>query len=578
MRHIVDPRQNRLFDPFGSIFSDMAYRRIQRGWQGVFRHAILELMPVDALAGEFHPTMGTPTKELYSMAGLLLIKEFKNWTTTEATEAYLFSADIQYALNLEPSNQSLCERTVERYETLFVENDLAATTMDRVTTTLVKALDLDVSRQRLDSTHVFSDMAIFGRTRMMGVTIKRFLTQLKRHNRKHYDALPDALRRRYAPSPGSMFADVAKTAESRRTLRQDVAEDMRFLVEQFADDDAVNGRSTYKALVKVFGEQCEIVGDKTIVKAHPGNDITQNPSDPDANRDGHKGPGYQAQIAETCSPDNGVQLVTTVIAQTAAEDDHDVTPEVLDKLEANDLLPDTLYADTHYGSDANEQVCAERGVDLQSPVAGKQTGQDIDTLNVDDFVIDEATETVERCPAGRKPVRSEHDAHRGKTRTEMPTDACSNCAHFDECPVRRVRDRYILDHTAKDRRLASRRREQATEAFKETYQIRAGIESTNGGLKRRMGFGRLRCRGRPRVFHKIVMKVCGWNVLQAAGAESLRRRVAEIIKTLGHGSHLSPFSAFAELLGRLKRRLSAQRPLQRTNSIPIAEVGLRLAA
>ena len=197
---------------------------------------------------------------------------------------------------------------------------------------------------------------------------------------------------------------------------------------------------------------------------------------------------------------------------------------------------------------------------------------------MDDFVIDEATETVERCPAGHAPVSSTHDAESGRTRTEMPAAACEACPHFDDCPVRRVRGKYLLDHTAADRRLAARRREQETDAFKEHYRIRAGIESTNGGLKRRMGFGRLRCRGRPRVFHKIVMKVCGWNVLQAAGAERLRRRVAEIMKTPGHGSHLSPFFTFAELLGRLKRRLSARRPLQRTNSIPIAEMGLRLAA
>ncbi len=165
MRHIVNPRQTGLFDPFRDILSPVAYRRIQRGWQGVFRHVILELMPVDALAGEFSPDMGAPTKELYSMAGLLLIKEFKDWTTSDAAEAYLFSADVQYALNLEPANQSMCERTIERSEKIFVDNVLAAMPMDLVTVALIEALDLDVSRQRLDSTHVFSDMAIFGRTR-----------------------------------------------------------------------------------------------------------------------------------------------------------------------------------------------------------------------------------------------------------------------------------------------------------------------------------------------------------------------------------------------------------------------------
>ncbi len=592
MRHTVNPQQTNLFDPFKNILSDVAYQRIQRGWQGVFRHVILELMPVDALAGEFNPTMGAPTKELYSMAGLLLIKEFKNWTTSDAAEAYIFNADVQYALNLEPCGQSICERTIERYEKLFIKNDLAALTMNQITGALIEALDLNVSRQRIDSTHVFSDMAIFGRTRLMGVTIKRLLTQLKRHNRKGHDSLPDTLRSRYAPSPGGMFADVAKNAESRRKLRREVAEDMRFLIERFADDKSATNRATYKTLVKVFGEQCEIVSDKVSVKAHPGNAITQNPSDPDATRDGHKGPGYQAQIVETCSRENEAQLATLVIPQTAAENDHDVTSDVLDKLEADEILPDTLYADTHYGGDESHRQCAERGVDLQSPVAGRQSNETVHNLNIDDFVIDEAGETIEQCPAGHKPISSEaysavavapaakagHDADRLKTNTEMPAKACSTCAYFEECPVRRIRGRYILDHTAKQRRLAARRREQATDAFKENYQIRAGIESTNGGLKRSQGLGRLRCRGRPRVFYKIVMKVCGWNILRATATQTLRRRVAESMKKMGRGARLSPFPGFSELLRHLKRPQSAQAPFFQRKSPRPVETRLRLAA
>ena len=91
MRHVVNPRQTGLFDPFRDILSPVAYRRIERGRQGVFRHVSLELMPVKALAGEFSPNMGTPTKELYSMAGLLFIKEFKDWTATRAAKAYIAS-------------------------------------------------------------------------------------------------------------------------------------------------------------------------------------------------------------------------------------------------------------------------------------------------------------------------------------------------------------------------------------------------------------------------------------------------------------------------------------------------------
>ena len=110
----------------------------------------------------------------------------------------MFRTDVQFALNLEPGVE-VCSRTVERYQKLFRDNDLAARVFDDVTTRLVQALDLDVSRQRLDSTHVFSHMARFGRTKLMAVAIQRFLTQLKRHDSDAYAALPEDFRRRYEP-------------------------------------------------------------------------------------------------------------------------------------------------------------------------------------------------------------------------------------------------------------------------------------------------------------------------------------------------------------------------------------------
>lgn len=69
MRYLEDPRQNELFDFFAEILSPVAYRRLTGGWQHLFRCAILKLMPAGKLAEHFHPVIGRPTKELYSMAG-----------------------------------------------------------------------------------------------------------------------------------------------------------------------------------------------------------------------------------------------------------------------------------------------------------------------------------------------------------------------------------------------------------------------------------------------------------------------------------------------------------------------------
>ena len=102
MIHAVDPRQNRLFDPFQGVIPSAGQRIIAEGWQGVFRHALLEVMPVGELAENFSRELGAPTKELYSMAGLVFLADFFGWTAEEAVHASIFRSDVQYALNLEP--------------------------------------------------------------------------------------------------------------------------------------------------------------------------------------------------------------------------------------------------------------------------------------------------------------------------------------------------------------------------------------------------------------------------------------------------------------------------------------------
>jgi len=514
MRYAVDPRQTRLFDPTECMFSPMAIKMLANDWPAVFRKQILHLMPVQKLGNHFHPTLGCSTKELYGMAGAIFLKEAFNLSIAETVERCVFDPRWHYALNIPPTQASMSHATVERYMRLFVQDDLAADIFHRVASALIEALELDVSVQRLDSTHVFSDMAVLGRTRLMGVAIKRFLVQLDRHHRDLYDALPQPILERYSRSKAQMFADHqgAKSA-----LRQSVAEHLLLLVERFADNQQVASRSTYKDMQRVLSEQCDVSVGTVQLKKETSSQVMQNPSDPDATYDGHKGPGHQVQLAETCSPENDVQLITGVDVEPAHASDQDALVPMLEQLQQHDRLPDTLYADTGFGRDENVVAAEAKGVDLQSPVAGAapQNPQD---LTVDDFVIDESTELAERCPAGHVPVSSTRDARTGTTVTVMPEQACERCDFRAQCPVNKRRRGYVLCHTAQQRRSAARRAEQATEEFRQGYRIRAGGESVNSGLKRRMGMGRLRTRGLRRMRMGVLLRCAGWNVLQAVRA------------------------------------------------------------
>ncbi len=551
MIHSLDPRQNRLFDPFQGVIPPAGIQIIANGWQGVFRHAILEVMPIGDLAKHFSDSLGAPTKELYSMAGLVFLADFFDWTAQDAIEAYIFRSDIQYALNTEPG-ATLSTRTLERYQQLFRDNDYAARVFDKVTTKLIDSLDLDVSRQRLDSTHVFSHMATFGRTKLMAIAVKRFLTQLQRHDRNTYAALPQDFRQRYTPAPSRLFAD-AKDADTRARYRQQAAEDLHILITHLADRPDHTSRSTYKALITIFGQQCELSGQKIVVKAKTGGDCVQNPSDLDATYSGHKGPGYQIQLTETCGPGNQVQLITAALPQTACEPDAEAVVPMLDQLDQAGRLPEELLADTLYTGDENVRAAEARGVDLIGPVPGRtpQSPSDPEALSVDDFAWDERTGLIDACPAGHAPKSCSRDEDAARTRFEMPASACSECPFRKQCPIKSTNDgAFTLDVSDKERRLAGRRAEEATEAFKERYAARSGIESTNSGLKNRLGLGHLRVRGRGSVFRVLLHKVAGWNVLRAAASEKLRARVkTEVAQNLKGGG----LGAIGKPLAPIKR-------------------------
>lgn len=530
MRHAVDPRQLTLFDESSSFFSATALRKLQNDWPGLFRTQILHLMPADQIGRHFHPKLGCPTKELYSMAGLIFLKESFDLTVEEAVENYIFDGRYHYALNVPPPQAAMGEATYYRYQNIFQEDDAAAVIFNNVTNALIEALELDISRQRLDSTHLYSDMATFGRTRLMAVSIKRFLASLRRHNRQEYDSIDSAFLDRYAPSQGKLFADWKK--KDAKVLRQSVAEDLLFLVERYAGTREIAPRSTYKAMARILEEQCDGTCAAVEVKSKTGGNVMQNPSDEDATYDGHKGPGYQAQICETCSSNNEEQLIVGCIPETACAPDREAVEPMLDQLEEGDRMPESVLADGAYGGDENVEHAESHSVDLQSPVSGIPENEDAYALNIDDFVVDKKTEEIECCPADHRPVSSIHDPATGTTRTVMNPRDCFGCEHQKECPVENIKGTFVINHTAKSRRLAARRREQDTGAFRDNYRIRSGGESVNSGLKRKTGLGRLRRRGMAAVRMSVLLKVAGWNIFRAVSI--LRKRgIALFSSTIG---------------------------------------------
>lgn len=530
MRNIQDPRQARLFDPFQGVISKAGWKRIESGWQGVLRHLVLHRLPALRLGDDLSQDMGRPSAELFSMCGLLLIRDFQNWTVPETWEAALFRSDVQYALNLEPGFE-ISQRTIERYIARLEGDDgLADELMTTVTDELVRHLELTVAKQRLDSTHILSDMAVFGRTRMMAISVKRFLKQVKRLHRSDYETLPAEFQKRYQVTDGRLFSE-AKSSEQRQQSRLQAAEDLSRVIQHFAAHAAISQWPSYQTLVTIFEQQCEVVEEKVAVKAKPGGEVILNPSDQDASYSGHKGAGYQAQIVETCHEDNEVELILAVQVEGAAKADAHAVEPLLEELSSRGHRPEELCADASYGSDDNVQLAKGQGVELVSPVPGSKT-YDADEVNSGKFTIDE-NQQVLSCPAGHAPLSFTYHESTDRMTVKMSPEVCAGCPLLAKCPVELNTGPDVTKPSAtwsfrmSEHRSNQRRDLEPTEEFRERYRKRSGIESTNSGLKRRLGLKRLRVRGLKAVKSAVLLKITGWNLLRASASAKIRKLVAE---------------------------------------------------
>jgi hypothetical protein len=146
-----NPQQILLFDRVEEILHPKAKARLDENWPGVFRQAILQLMPVKELGEGFSPNFGRPSKEHYSICGLLLLKEYFGWTDEETIDQYLYSFKIQYALKIQPDNLKLSVRTLARYQKIFREKELAQKLMQDVTSMIIRELNIQYQVDQRDS-------------------------------------------------------------------------------------------------------------------------------------------------------------------------------------------------------------------------------------------------------------------------------------------------------------------------------------------------------------------------------------------------------------------------------------------
>ena len=522
--------------------SDRKRGRLEKTWATAFRERCLPLIDEERFRPLYCEDNGAPCKSVRLVVAVTILRHLFDLTHEETQYHVDFDLRWHLALGLDPCDDAdyVAERTLRYFEAKLMEHALIGVLFTELTDQLLARLGVKTGQQRLDTTHLLSNVARLSRLGLFCETHRVLLKALRRADASLLERLPPSLRRRYLREDGTDSSyDDARASDSRRRLGVAARDAWRLREALRGVSLPEDAADAYAVLTRLVDEHCEIVRDPQAAaegdadadlapvpvvvkdaKALTGA-VLQTPHDPGVTYSGHKGQGYEALLAETCDPDNAVQLITHVSLERSCEGDADRVLPTVAVLAARDIAPETLLADTAFGSQANYAACAVLGIELIAPLpgaAGEATPAVEGAVEAAGFVVQcFPGDLPSVCPAGIEAETTvKRQASAGPVALlQMPAGACDGCARRAACPLVGTSDHPVvlleIGATLRD----DRRAFVQTADFQDAYRPRAGIEGTNSELKRGQGLGDVRVRGAARMELALIMRVLACNVKRA---------------------------------------------------------------
>jgi hypothetical protein len=530
------PPQQKLFGIETQI-SPSLRGRLESSWAYLFRFEVLPfLFRNEDRYAMLYGTTGRPNFSVARVLGLCLLQEWNDLSDQEALDTFSFDIRWRYALDVSDDEDYLSRRSLVEFRRRLAAQDpemkLIRHLFDTIRDSAIRKLGLSSSNQRLDSTHIISNIRVRGRLVLFTNTLSLFLKNL---TKDQFSRVPESIQKWHSREPEGWFG---LGPYDQKVKLQELAQYLHELILLFEKDEAVKSTEPYQLLDRLFSEQCEVAEESKVqVKKKSEGVALQSPYDPDASC-GHKGPGYSLHITETCNNDEKSEIITDYEVHGAARSDIGKALPVIERLETAGCKPDTLFADGGYPSVPSVPKVIKQDIEFMTPVNRSRLSDDV--VGRDQFQFDEEGH-ITRCPMGKSPIDhrilSANNTTRRSLHATFNGDTCRACAMLDQCPVRAPNHRdkgcshrettgnFRLEITSELRLRDEMYTLQKTPEWKGRYKIRSGIEGTNSELKRAHGIGRLRVRRLAKVCFAVACKIIACNIKKWARAVKALKRL-----------------------------------------------------
>jgi hypothetical protein len=246
----------------GSIFQACVFlpKRLRDellgSWAEVVRSEVIPSIPESEFSHLYAHKKGRPGIPVSVFVVLSFLKEFFKLTDSQLLEAFHFNLTFLHAFGLAPGELTMAERSLYYLRERIIGDPAVAKTFEIVSETFRQKAGIVCDVQRLDSTHICSNMANLNRLQLFVRTIESFLFKLRKAFPQRLSRVPEALRERYLDRSGYFGDTTGEKSQRRLTL---AARDLAALIDLFHDDAEVKAMKAYSLLVRLFQEQCQRV-------------------------------------------------------------------------------------------------------------------------------------------------------------------------------------------------------------------------------------------------------------------------------------------------------------------------------
>ena len=366
MFRIRDPQESLWQSQF--LVTPKKAKRLERSWAEVFRNEALPLIDEERFAPMYCVDNGRPNRAVQTVLGVHLLKEMFNLTDQEALEQLEFNLLWHHALRLDIEETHLPQKTLHNFRVRLMQHDGGRLAFQETTDRIIQALGIRTGKQRLDSTHIMSNIATLTRLGLFCETMRLFLRALRWEHPELRPGVPEGLlgegRRRGDPLRGRPHGGGSATP---------FVCDVYRLVDRFHGTTAAQ-LEEYRLLERLLREQAMWADGRPRDDDVLGNASARGPERSPPTRFAPR-PGCDLQRPQgegvrgrwqTCHEENATQLITHVEVTPSSGSDTDVSVPVVDGL-GSGRSDRTSY--TAYGSGRKRR----RGTEL--PGGGVGAGE-----------------------------------------------------------------------------------------------------------------------------------------------------------------------------------------------------------